>query len=97
MASTASATGIDVIVVGAGPVGLLLAIELKLGGAHVVVLERRGMGAQLAEAEDRGFAARGVSLSIANAFIARTRAAHELFSRARQARSFVTFPAARSS
>jgi 2-polyprenyl-6-methoxyphenol hydroxylase-like FAD-dependent oxidoreductase len=30
----------DVIVVGAGPVGLMLAGELRLGGAHVVVLER---------------------------------------------------------
>uniref|UniRef100_A0AAU2W497 FAD-dependent monooxygenase n=1 Tax=Streptomyces sp. NBC_00008 TaxID=2903610 RepID=A0AAU2W497_9ACTN len=31
----------QVIVVGAGPVGLLLAGELRLGGARVVVLERR--------------------------------------------------------
>ncbi|TSB26784.1 SDR family oxidoreductase [Streptomyces benahoarensis] len=31
----------DVIVVGAGPVGLMLAGELRLGGADVVVLERR--------------------------------------------------------
>src|SRR5215217_9499995 len=31
---------VDVVVVGAGPVGLLLAIELKLGGAGVMVLER---------------------------------------------------------
>lgn len=31
---------VDVVVVGAGPVGLLLAIELKLGGADVIVLER---------------------------------------------------------
>lgn len=30
----------QVIVVGAGPVGLLLAGELRLGGAHVVVVER---------------------------------------------------------
>ncbi|WP_213738031.1 FAD-dependent monooxygenase [Bradyrhizobium sp. dw_411] len=30
----------DVVVVGAGPVGLLAAIELSLGGVHVVVLER---------------------------------------------------------
>ena len=30
----------DVVVVGAGPVGLLMAIELGLGGARVVVLER---------------------------------------------------------
>ncbi|HEX2909560.1 MAG TPA: FAD-dependent monooxygenase [Chloroflexia bacterium] len=73
---------VDVVVVGAGPVGLLLAIELKLGGAGVLVLERltapnlaikapsvgplgaevlerRGMGLQLAEAEDRTFAAMG--------------------------------------
>jgi 2-polyprenyl-6-methoxyphenol hydroxylase-like FAD-dependent oxidoreductase len=33
---------VDVVVVGAGPVGLLAAIELTLGGAHVVVLERLG-------------------------------------------------------
>ncbi|MFK0173388.1 SDR family oxidoreductase [Streptomyces sp. NPDC090306] len=32
----------DVVVVGAGPVGLLLAGELRLGGARVVVLETRG-------------------------------------------------------
>jgi 2-polyprenyl-6-methoxyphenol hydroxylase-like FAD-dependent oxidoreductase len=31
---------VDVVVVGAGPVGLLAAIELSLGGVHVVVLER---------------------------------------------------------
>jgi oxygenase len=31
----------QVVVVGAGPVGLMLAGELRLGGAHVVVLERR--------------------------------------------------------
>ena len=73
---------VDVVIVGAGPVGLLLAIELKLGGAGVIVLERltapslgikalsigplgtealqrRGMDAALAEAEDRAFAAMG--------------------------------------
>jgi 2-polyprenyl-6-methoxyphenol hydroxylase-like FAD-dependent oxidoreductase len=73
---------VDVVIVGAGPVGLLLAIELKLGGAGVIVLERltapnlgikapsvgplgaeallrRGMGPQLAEAEDRTFVAMG--------------------------------------
>ena len=31
---------VDVVVAGAGPVGLLLAIELTLGGARVLVLER---------------------------------------------------------
>src|SRR5580658_4281853 len=30
----------DVLVVGAGPVGLMVACELKLGGASVIVLER---------------------------------------------------------
>jgi 2-polyprenyl-6-methoxyphenol hydroxylase-like FAD-dependent oxidoreductase len=71
---------VDVVVVGAGPVGLLTAIELKLGGASVLVLERlpatntaskalgigplgsealqrRGMAAAIAAAEQRGFAA----------------------------------------
>jgi 2-polyprenyl-6-methoxyphenol hydroxylase-like FAD-dependent oxidoreductase len=33
-------TQADVVIVGAGPVGLLLAIELTLGGAGVMVLER---------------------------------------------------------
>ncbi|MGF6240397.1 2-polyprenyl-6-methoxyphenol hydroxylase-like FAD-dependent oxidoreductase [Paraburkholderia sp. GAS38] len=33
-------TTVDVVVVGAGPVGLLTAIELTLGGVRVVVLER---------------------------------------------------------
>ncbi|MER5950795.1 FAD-dependent monooxygenase [Streptomyces sp. NPDC001904] len=40
----------DVIVVGAGPVGLMLAGELALGGADVVVLERLGQPAR----ESRG-------------------------------------------
>ena len=31
----------DVVIAGAGPVGLMLAAELRLGGARVVVLERR--------------------------------------------------------
>jgi 2-polyprenyl-6-methoxyphenol hydroxylase-like FAD-dependent oxidoreductase len=31
---------VDVVVVGAGPVGLLTAIELTLGGTRVLVLER---------------------------------------------------------
>jgi 2-polyprenyl-6-methoxyphenol hydroxylase-like FAD-dependent oxidoreductase len=33
-------TDVDVVVVGAGPVGLLTAIELSLGGARVLVMER---------------------------------------------------------
>ncbi|MFF9011370.1 FAD-dependent monooxygenase [Streptomyces sp. NPDC014870] len=38
--SDAEGTGDLVVVVGAGPVGLMLAGELRLGGARVVVLER---------------------------------------------------------
>ncbi|MFI9614927.1 SDR family oxidoreductase [Streptomyces sp. NPDC052023] len=38
--SGADAVDTDVIVVGAGPVGLMLAGELRLGGAEVTVLER---------------------------------------------------------
>jgi 2-polyprenyl-6-methoxyphenol hydroxylase-like FAD-dependent oxidoreductase len=37
---TVDALDADVIVVGAGPVGLMLAAELRLGGAGVIVLER---------------------------------------------------------
>ncbi|OWK38244.1 FAD-dependent monooxygenase [Fimbriiglobus ruber] len=70
---------VDVVVVGAGPVGMLTAIELTLGGVRVLVLERlaepsivakalgigplgiealqrRGMGAAIAAAEERIFA-----------------------------------------
>lgn len=71
---------VDVVVVGAGPVGLLAAIELTLGGLRVLVLERlaapssalkaggigalavealqrRGMGAAIAAAQERTLAA----------------------------------------
>ncbi len=34
-------TDVDAIVVGAGPVGLWLAAELRIGGANVIVLEKR--------------------------------------------------------
>ncbi|MEU0796641.1 FAD-dependent monooxygenase [Amycolatopsis sp. NPDC005961] len=59
----------DVAVIGAGPVGLMLAAELRLGGAEVVVLERRatpderpranGLGGRIVEQLDhRGLLAR---------------------------------------
>ncbi|SEF85622.1 oxygenase [Thermomonospora echinospora] len=41
MPDPAAGPATDVVVVGAGPVGLMLAGELRLGGARVVVLERR--------------------------------------------------------
>lgn len=41
---------IDVVVVGAGPVGLLAAIELTLGGARVLVLERLASPSQAMKA-----------------------------------------------
>ena len=44
----------DVIVVGAGPVGLMLAGELRLGGADVIVLERN---------QSRGRESRGVGFT----------------------------------
>ena len=76
----------DVVVVGGGPVGLLTAIELTLGGADVVVLERLeapstvlkalGVGPLGAEALQR----RGMGAAIA-AEDARNLAAMDLFRR----------------
>ncbi len=45
---------IDVLVVGAGPVGLLTAIELTLGGARVLVLERLAAPSMIAKAMSIG-------------------------------------------
>jgi 2-polyprenyl-6-methoxyphenol hydroxylase-like FAD-dependent oxidoreductase len=45
---TASDSGADVMVVGAGPVGLLLAAELRLGGAvDAVTAVRRWFGSPM--------------------------------------------------
>ncbi len=41
MPDAAGAQDADVLIVGAGPVGLWLAAELRLGGASVIVLEKR--------------------------------------------------------
>ena len=64
---------VDVVVVGAGPVGLMTAIELTLGGARVLVVERLpapstvlkagGIGALGVEALQR----RGMAAAIAAA------------------------------
>ena len=50
----------DVIVVGAGPTGLMLASELRLGGAEVVVMERQAERGR--ESRGIGFTARAAEL-----------------------------------
>ena len=73
---------VDVVVVGAGPVGLLTAIELTLGGARVLVLERLAAPSMIAKALGIGplgseaLQRRGMSAAIAAAE-ARTLAAME--------------------
>src|SRR4051812_31828991 len=50
----------DVLIAGAGPVGLLLACELRLGGASVLVLEKaRDPASSL---KDAPFGLRGLSI-----------------------------------
>jgi len=66
-------TQIDVVVVGAGPVGLLAAIELTLGGARVLVLERLAEPSKVLKAGGVGplgleaLARRGMAQAIADA------------------------------
>ncbi len=78
---------VDVVVVGAGPVGLLAAIELTLGGARVLVLERLaapslvvkagGVGPLGTEALQRRGMAAAIAAAQARAFAAReTSAVH---------------------
>ncbi|MGX6602114.1 FAD-dependent monooxygenase [Micromonosporaceae bacterium Da 78-11] len=50
----------DVIVVGAGPTGLMLAGELRLGGARVIVVER--LSAPTGESRGLGFTARAMEV-----------------------------------
>ena len=50
---------IDVVVAGAGPVGLLTAIELTLGGVRVLVLERLATREVISNAATRLFLERG--------------------------------------
>ncbi|GAA0390104.1 FAD-dependent monooxygenase [Microbispora corallina] len=57
---------VDVVVAGAGPVGLMLACELRLGGASVQVLERRADRATALKAGAMG--ARSVNAPTADAF-----------------------------
>ncbi|WP_055567055.1 FAD-dependent monooxygenase [Streptomyces atriruber] len=58
MAGTAVDT--DVIVVGAGPAGLMLAGELRLGGARVILLER--LSAPTGQSRGLGFTARAMEV-----------------------------------
>ncbi|MGV9270845.1 rifampin monooxygenase [Kitasatospora sp. NPDC003701] len=51
---------IDVIVVGSGPTGLMLACELRLAGVHVVVLERSAEPSR--QSRGRGLHARSVEI-----------------------------------
>lgn len=53
-----SATDTDVLVVGAGPTGLMLAGELRLGGARVVVIEK--LAAPTGQSRGLGFTARAM-------------------------------------
>jgi 2-polyprenyl-6-methoxyphenol hydroxylase-like FAD-dependent oxidoreductase len=75
---------IDVVIVGAGPVGLLTAIELTLGGARVLVLERLAAASRAMKALSLGalgceaLARRGMAEAIASAE-ARSMATMEAF------------------
>ena len=78
---------VDVVVVGAGPVGLLAAIELTLGGVRVVVLERLAVPSEAMKAMSIGplgceaLQRRGMASAIADAQ-ARTVAAMKQFASA---------------
>jgi len=75
---------VDVVIVGAGPVGLLTAIELTLGGARVLVLERLaaasldmkagGLGPLGLEALERRGMASAIAAAEARSFAAMARA-----------------------
>jgi bifunctional hydroxylase/dehydrase len=59
----------DVIIVGAGPVGLMLAGELRLGGANVIVFERNA--ARSRESRGVGFTARATEIFHQRGLLAR--------------------------
>ncbi|MEU1530214.1 rifampin monooxygenase [Streptomyces fagopyri] len=68
---------IDVIVVGAGPTGLMLACELRLHGVHVVVLDK--LSEPTAEHRGRGLHARSVEIMDQRGLLDRFLAVSEKF------------------
>jgi bifunctional hydroxylase/dehydrase len=65
----ATAADADVIVVGAGPTGLMLAGELRLGGARVLVLEK--LTAPTGQSRGLGFTARAMEVFDARGLLPR--------------------------
>ncbi|MER0245612.1 FAD-dependent monooxygenase, partial [Streptomyces sp. HSW2009] len=72
-----SAGDIDVIVVGAGPTGLMLACELRLHGVRVVVLER--LAEPTTQSRGRGLHVRSVEVMDQRGLLDRFRAVGERF------------------
>jgi 2-polyprenyl-6-methoxyphenol hydroxylase-like FAD-dependent oxidoreductase len=75
MTATSSVFDVDVVVVGAGPVGLLLSAELALGGVSVLVLERAVSPSETIKAGSINIAS--AEILARRGLLAPARAAHE--------------------